>query len=164
MKKIALSDHLTCEELGHHYRKAKDPVERSRWHVLWLIAQGYSRAEIAKITSYTASWLTAIIKRYNAQGPAGVEDQRHRHPGPASLLTPILREELATALEGDAPDGGLWTGPKVAEWMSEKLKRPIYPARGWEALQSLGYRPITPRPRHRNADVEAQETFKKNAS
>lgn len=164
MKTIALADHLTREEIERQYRQTKDRVERSRWQVIWLIAQGYSRVEIAKITGYTASWITAIIKRYNAQGAAGVEDHRHRHPGPASLLTPALGEELAAALEGQAPDGGLWTGPKVAQWMSEKLNRPIYPVRGWEALRALEYRLLSPRPRHRNADPDAQEHFKKNPS
>lgn len=164
MKKIFLSDHLSSEEISQRYQQTKDVVERSHWQVIWLVSQGYNRGEIARIMGYTLAWISRIVKRYNTQGPQGLVDRRRHLPGAAPLLTPALREELAAALEQDAPDGGLWTGPKVAQWMSEKLNRPIYPVRGWEALKSLNYRRYTPRPRHRKADPEAQEEFKKNSS
>jgi len=35
---------------------------------------------------------------------------------------------------GKPADGGLWTGPKVAAWMSELLGRPVS-AQGWEYLR-----------------------------
>jgi hypothetical protein len=32
----------------------KDPVERSRWHFLWLLARGLTATVMASITGYSA--------------------------------------------------------------------------------------------------------------
>src|SRR3954449_5679641 len=38
------------------------------------------------------------------------------------------------------PDGGLWTGPKVARWMARELGlAAVLPQRGWEALKASGW-------------------------
>ncbi len=36
-KKLELIPHLSSEELQDRYRKAKDPVEVRRWHLLWKV-------------------------------------------------------------------------------------------------------------------------------
>ena len=40
MKPSELVPHRTSEELEHAYRQAERPVERSRWHLLWLKSKG----------------------------------------------------------------------------------------------------------------------------
>lgn len=161
MKRLKLSNHLALDELERRYRQASDPVARSHWQILWLLGQGRQTAEIASVTGYSLGWIRTIVGRYNADGPSGVGDRRHDNPGQAPLLSDALRAELEKALEQPHPDGGLWTGPKVAQWMSEKLGRRVHPPRGWELLQQLNYRSYVPRPRHAKADADAQETFKK---
>ena len=52
-----LEDHLTVEELGARYRRARDPVERSHVQIVWLIARGQSAKEAAEITGYSARWV-----------------------------------------------------------------------------------------------------------
>lgn len=161
MRRLKLADHLAVDELEQRYRQATDPVERSHWQILWLLRQGRPSTEVADVTGYSTTWLYVIVRRYNAEGAAGVGDRRHHNPGQVSLLSAALRAELEQALTGPAPDGGLWTGPKVAAWMSAKLGRKVHPPRGWELLQQLGYRSYVPRPRHAKADEQAQATFKK---
>jgi transposase len=162
MRRLKLADHLTVDELERRYRQASDPVERSQWQILWLLGQGRPTSEVADITSYSTTWLYESVHRYNAEGASGVGDRRHLNPGQAPLLPAALRAELEQALDGVAPDGGIWTGPKVAAWMSTKLGRKVHAPRGWEVLQQLGYRSYLPR--HAKADAEAQETFKKRLS
>lgn len=164
MKRLKLADHLTETELEQHYRQSTDPVARSQWHILWLLHQGHSGAEVAAISTYSTTWIYAIVRRYNADGPDSIGDRRHHNPGQTPLLSAELRGELERALDEPPPDGGVWTGPKVAQWMSDKLGRTIHAPRGWEILQLLGYRSYVPRPRHAKADVEAQEAFKKRLS
>jgi transposase len=164
MKRLRLNNHLAVDELEQRYRQASDPVARSHWQILWLLGQGRLTAEIAAVTGYSREWIRTIVGRYNAEGPNGVGDRRHHNPGQAPLLSPALRAELEVALEQRAPDGGLWTGPKVARWMSDKLGREVHAPRGWELLQQLNYRSYVPRPRHAKADAEEQETFKKSRS
>ena len=39
-KTIKFESHLSSEELEHSYRKARDPVLRSHYQILWLISEG----------------------------------------------------------------------------------------------------------------------------
>jgi len=164
MKRLKLAQHLTLDELEQRYRQESDPVARSHWQIIWLLHQGRLTAEVADVTSYSTTWIYTLVRRYNRDGPDALGDQRHHNPGKRPLLSPALRAELDRALAGPSPDGGLWTGPKVARWMSDKLGRTIRAVRGWELLQQLGYRSYVPRPRHAKADAETQESFKKRLS
>ncbi|MEJ7901263.1 MAG: winged helix-turn-helix domain-containing protein [Thermomicrobiales bacterium] len=161
---VTVTPHLPVEELAQRYRHAHDPVERTHWHLLWLVAAGHRVPEVASLVGYTANWVREIIRRYNATGPARITDQRQHSVGHPPLLTPALRAALATALDGPAPDGGLWTCAKVAAWMRDRLGRPVRSQRGWEAMRSLGFTPQRPRPRATNADPAAQAAFKKGGS
>lgn len=48
------------------------------------------------------------------------------------------QQELDQALDQPPADGGMWTGPKVAAWMRERLGRDVDPRLGWDYLQRLG--------------------------
>jgi hypothetical protein len=52
-RRISLEPHLTIDELEGRYRSTKDPVERSRWHFLWLLARGLTATVVAGITGYS---------------------------------------------------------------------------------------------------------------
>jgi transposase len=92
-----------------------------------------------------------------------VGDQRHQNPGQPPLAPPDVREKLAAALDGSAPDGGLWTSKKVAAWLAKELGvEHIHTARRWELMHQLGYRSYVLRPRHRKADPAEQDAWKKN--
>jgi Homeodomain-like domain-containing protein len=68
-KRIRLPLYLTDHELHEHYRQAHDPVERSHWHFLWLLARGLTATAIARVTGYSAYWIGQIARRYNRAGP-----------------------------------------------------------------------------------------------
>jgi transposase len=112
------------------------------------------------VTGYTVNWIRTIARRYHQRGPAGLEDRRHRNPGATGLLSAEPRTALAAALQQPPPDGGVWTGPKAAAWMTATLGHPIRPQRGWEALRRLGWTAKVPHPRHAKADHQAQAAFK----
>ncbi|MEO0949674.1 MAG: winged helix-turn-helix domain-containing protein, partial [Cyanobacteria bacterium J06641_5] len=71
------------------------------------------------------------------------------------------RERTREALQEQPPDGDLWDGPKVAQWMSDLLGRPIHPQRGWEYLKTLGMSRRRPRPAHIESDPEVQQEWEK---
>jgi transposase len=160
-KPLSIQTHLTLHELETRYRQAKDPVVRSHWQAIWLLAQGWASTQVAAITGYTVNWVRTLARRYNHLGAAGLEDRRHRNPGAAGLLSVAQRAAFVTALEQPPPDGGVWTGPKAAAWMAATLGRRVHPQRGWEVLRRLGWTSKVPRPRHAKAEPEAQATFKK---
>ena len=160
-RRLHVEAHLTVEELGQRHRAARDPIERSHWQIVWLAARGRSRAEISTVTGYHARWISTIIGRYNQAGPPALGDRRRANPGGHARLTDAQQQQLATDLTGPAPDGGLWTGPKVAQWIATATSEPAHPQLGWRYLVRLGYRPLRPRPHHAQADLDAQAAFPK---
>src|SRR5689334_15077127 len=110
---------------------------------------------------YTARWIRTIVSRYNRAGEAAILDRRRMQKGHPPLLTASQQKELDQALELPPADGGLWTGPKVAAWMQERLGREVDPRRGWDYLQRLGRSSRVPRPQHEQSDEATQQAFKK---
>ena len=160
-KRLSIQPHLGLDELERRYRAAKDPVARSHWQIVWLLAQGLASERVAAVTSYTANWVRTLAQRYNQYGPSGLGDRRHHNPGAAGLLSPTQLAELAQALAQPPPDGGRWTGPKVAAWMATPLHHPVHPQRGCEGLRHLGWAAQAPRPHQAQADPRAHAAFKK---
>lgn len=161
---IQLQPHLTVDDLERRYRAAKEPHERSWWQILWLLAQGRTATELAAVTGYSAYWIGQLAKRYNEQGPAGMQNCQHTTSRRAApLLSAELQEELRQALAGPAPEEDRWSGRTVAEWMSARLGRPVSRYRGWSYLRRLKPKPRhgIPRPRHALADPAEQDAFKK---
>jgi transposase len=164
MSASALVAHLSTAELGQRYRAAQQPIERSHLQIVWLLSQGRSECEVAAVTGYGARWITEVVRRYNAEGVDGLGDQRARNTGARPLLSQEDEAALREALAEPPTDGGLWSGPKVAAWMTARLGRKVWPQRGWDYLRKLGYSSQVPRPRHaKAASAEEQEAFKRGS-
>ncbi|HEU5198889.1 MAG TPA: helix-turn-helix domain-containing protein [Ktedonobacterales bacterium] len=144
-KRLKLTEHLSLAELEQRYRHAKDPVERSQWQILWLLARGAPSEQVAQATGYSLNWIRRIAQRYNTTGAAGVLDQRHHNSGAAPLLSAAQQEELRTVLQAALASEDMWTGPQVAAWIVTKVGHPVHPQRGWEWLRRLGFDPKTAR-------------------
>lgn len=68
-----------------------------------------------------------------------------RTAGRPAKLSTSLATELDKALRSLAPDGGLWTGPKVAAWIAQKSGHEVHHSTAWRALKRLGFSLQTPR-------------------
>ena len=160
-KYVTVATHLSPDELARRYRKAVDPVERSHFHIIWLLAQGKRVREVALVTDYCPNWIRILVRRYNQDGPQALADQRQHNRGALALLSGEQQGHLHHLLEQAPSVGGLWTGPKVAQWMSGQTGRKVHPQRGWDYLKHLGFSLQIPRPRHQKANTEQQEAFKR---
>jgi hypothetical protein len=116
---------------------------------------------VASVTGYCLEAIRQIVRRYNSEGPCGLVDRRHEHPGGQSLLSDIQQAQIWQALGGLPPDGGLWNGRKVADWIAELIGRPVGRQRGWEYLREMTFRKRTPRPEHEETDPVQQQEWKK---
>jgi transposase len=165
-RRIRLATHLSVEELEQRYRAAHEPHERTWWQIVWLLARGQTATRIAEITGYTRTWIGQIAKRYNTEGPAGmVNRQRTTSWRAPRMLSAEQQEEMRQAPSGPAPDGSKdWTCRAVADWMADKLGRPVQVQWGWDYLQRLKQSRQAPRPRHALADPEQQAEFKKTSA
>jgi len=141
--KAELKTHLTSDELKVRYREARDTAEARRWQLIHLVAQGWTIKRAAQAVDFNYDYAKEIIRRYNQQGPEAVPNQtQKRQVSPRSLLTVEQQCELKHALQLPAPDGGNWTGPKVAQWIAEKTGRShVWPQRGWDYLKRFQENP-----------------------
>jgi transposase len=148
--------------LKQAYQQSTCAVERRRIQVIRMMRRGKSRAEIKEVTAYSDVSIIEVVKRYNAQGLAGLKDQRHENPGAQPLLSDAQLLQLAQVVRKDYAKGVLWNGQKVLTWLKEEYGIEVYPQRAFEYLKQISMSQQIPRPRHRKADEIAQERFKKN--
>jgi transposase len=159
-----LHHRLSSDQLRERFRNCRDSKESRRWQILWLVSLGHTLVEAASFAGFSYDYARHVLSQYNKLGIRSVQKKliRTRKPGLSPLLSADQRRLLGRLLKGKAPDGGLWTGPKVAQWMSRQLGREIAPQRGWDYLKRLGYSLQAPRPRHVRASAVLQARFKKS--
>ena len=162
--RLQLEPHYSQDELRGFYLTSQDVVEQTRWQVILLLSEGVRSQEVARITGYCVAWVRTLAARYNRDGAAAMRDGRHDNRGGTPLLEESHRDELSAALEQIPEEGGVWSGPKVAAWMSRRLGHPVHPQRGWEYLRRLGFTSQRPRPKHPDGDPAAQESFPPRAA
>ena len=51
-KRLKLEPHQTPSELSKLYRQASDPIERTRYQIIWLLATGRVTEDVAEVTDY----------------------------------------------------------------------------------------------------------------
>ncbi|WP_219907747.1 IS630 family transposase [Aphanothece hegewaldii] len=163
-RKAHLENYLSSEQLKERYRQTKNKVESRRWHLLWLVSEKWKIKEAAAAVGYNYDYAKEVIKAYNEQGEEAIKNKprlRKKTFGKA-LLNEAQLEELRERLKQPPPDQGIWTGPKVAHWIAQKIGREkVWPQRGWDYLKKFRYSLKVPRPRHQRAETEQQEQFKK---
>lgn len=154
--------HLSVDEVEKRFRTCKEVSVKSWWQAIWLRMKGKTTTEVSQIISSKPDWVRQLVRRWNSLGVDGMKDARKQN-GRAPILSPEQQRELLEALMQPAPDGGLWNGNKVAQWISQKIGREVPYNRGWIYMRALGFSCQTPRPRHQDADKIKQDEFKKNS-
>jgi transposase len=128
---------------------------------MWLISKGgRQRKEIAEILGISKSQLSDWVHAYNLQGEEFALDGR-RHNGNELLLSAEQMEELSFALEGEAPDGGVWTGPKVSSWIRERFGVEFSDNTARAYMRRLDDELKTARPLHPKSEEQTQQEFQK---
>lgn len=108
-KRVTVTTEVTTEELHERSRHAANPIERTHWHILWLLKEGHTSDERASMLGYTARWIRPIVGRSNRAGEQAILDQRLTLPGAPCLLPIEQQKELDQALDQPPADGGLWS-------------------------------------------------------
>jgi transposase len=163
---ITLKPHLSTDELYRRYRVCRHPQEKVRWRALHLISQGEQANRAARRVGRTSGWITQLARRYNERGPEAVPNQQGElRSGGKPHLDTKAAQALDQALRSGAPDGGLWTAPKVAAWIAERTGQTVHESTAWRYMRRLGFTLQVPRPRHqRRATAEEQAAFKKSSA
>ena len=118
-KRIVIAPHLSIEELQARFREAKTTTQVHHYQIIWLLACGKTTAEVMAVTGYSRGWIYELVRGYNHLEPESLGDQRCKNTDCDPLLNDVERAQLWQVLQQPPPDGGLWNGRKVADWMSE---------------------------------------------
>ena len=163
--RLPMVPHLSPEEIARRYRAGRSGLEKAHWQVLWLLTRSPdppAPAEVAPQVGLTPSWVGTLLKRGNAEGPAGLADRRPARDGGRPVLSDEQHSALAEALQGRPDDGGLWTGPEVAADVRTRGGVAVRKQTGWRWLRRPGFSPQAPRPRNpKAATAERQREWKR---
>jgi transposase len=138
-KRITVVEHTSVAQLEQFYKQASGGVESRKarcleastrqtlrqFQIIWLLAQGKKTEEVEEITGHSRTWIYALVKRYYELGIEGLGDLRHQNKGALPLIDDVQQAQLWQVLQEKAPDGGLWNGRKVADWLTSLTGRQI---------------------------------------
>jgi len=156
---------MTASELRRAASSCRDADASRRMLALALVFEGAPRAEAARSCGMDRQTLRDWVHRYNDEGLPGLSNRSGQ--GRKPLLDDDQRARLADLVrKGPDPeqDG-------VVRWRRVDLKRRIehefdvvmHERTVGAQLAALGFRRLSVRPQHPNADEEAQEAFKKTS-
>ncbi len=156
--RLSISPHLTHEEIAARCRTCRSGLEKTHWEALRLLTRPVDpppAAAVADALGLSAGWVRSLIRRWNAEGPDGLADRRKATNGGREKLSIDRQVDLWDALRHAPPDGGLWTGPKVAAYVRGRWGVIVAKSTGWRWLRGLGFSLQVPRPRHPEAATPA---------
>ena len=118
-----------------------------------------SARQISDITLFSESHVRNIHADYRVNGLLGLNDNR----GGRYRENLTFEEELRflKPFEETSKNGSLIVGSPVKKAYEEKVGRSVPKSTIYRLLDRHGYRKITPYRRHKKANKEEQETFKK---
>ena len=154
---------LTASELRKAASGEKDSAAARRILALALVLDGVDRKTAAETCGMDRQTLRDWVHRYNAAGLAGLRNLKS--PGPGSKLTARQQAELAELVEA-GPDPAVhgvvrWRRVDLRDELQRRFGVALHERSVGKVLAKLGYRKLSVRPRHPQADEEAQEAFKK---
>jgi len=154
--------HLPLEELVRLERIEKDATRSKRLRIVILAIGGYTAPAIAMSVGLSRRICQRWVARYNAEGLEGLEDRRGQEPEPT--LTPKQEQQVCQRLEaGPRPEDQVCSlrGIDVQRILATEFGVQRSLPAVYHLLHRLGYSYLRPRPRHRRADPQAQEEFKR---
>jgi transposase len=155
----------SAEVLRREARRSKDNRQARRLLAIAMVLDGASREAAARAAGMDRQTLRDWVHRYNAQGVAGLIDRKR------SGRRPRLDEDQLRELDSLIEEGPAIAVNKVVRWRCADLKAALKERFGVEVserhvgriLKKRGFRRLSVRPRHPQADEAAQETFKKTS-
>jgi transposase len=159
-RSLPVAPHLGLDEL-RQLERTVPAADRVRVLAVRLMAEGRPATEVGLLVGFSPEWVRTLVHRYNAEGSEALGDGRRHNAGRQPLLDAAQQAALRTALQGAAPDGGIWTCRWVAWWMAQTLGQPVGLQRAWVWMRRLGFTPQRPRPRETQAETATQDAWKR---
>jgi transposase len=156
---------LTPAELRAAATRTKGVSAARRMLCLAMVLEGSDRTTAAETCGMDRQTLRDWVHRYNAEGLPGLYDRKRL--GARPKLTAEQRAALAAMVEA-GPDPAVhgvvrWRRVDLRDELQRQFGVELHERSVDKVLKRLGYRRLSVRPRHPEADDEAQEAFKKTS-
>ena len=160
---LPIRDGLTPEALRRQARHEANRRAALRMLAVANALEGMSRAEAARLAGMERQALRDAVVRYNAEGLAGLYDR------PKSGRPPRLSEAeravlAARVFRGPDPERDgvcTWTRADLGCWLEKRFGKAFHPSSLSRVLKRLDLSRQKTRPVHPEADLAAQERFRK---
>ena len=140
LRELTAEERSAIDKLAHARTAPARRVERAR--IIWYASQGQSAPAIAEQLRLDADTARGWIRRFNAEGLAGLED-RPRAGRPPTYSPEQVAEVVAAALTAPKALGlpfACWTLDRLAAYLDEHRRIPIRRSRIDEILRAEGLR------------------------
>ena len=162
--KITRHDY-TAAELRREAARSGDAGQARRLLALALVLEGVSRTEAATVCGMDRQTLRDWVHRYNEEGIAGLFDRKASGPEPRLGAEQLI--ELAAIVEkGPDPEkDGIVRYRRIdlRDLIEERFGLRFHERTIGKILHGLGFRHMSVRPRHPQADKDVQDAFKKTS-
>lgn len=159
---MKVKDWLPQAELKRLERCERDAGRGRRLRIVILSLEGWTAPAVAMAVGLSRRVCQQWVYRYNQAGLAGLNDDRGRKP--QSPLTPEQEEAVAQRLEAGPTEKDevcSLRGKDIQRILAEEFGLLRSLAGVYHLLHRLHYSYLRPRPRHRKADSEKVEAFKR---
>ena len=152
---------LTPAELRAAATRTKDVSAARRMLCLAMVLEGSDRTTAAETCGMDRQTLRDWVHRYNAEALPGLYDRKRL--GARPKLTAEQSAALAAMVEA-GPDPAVhgvvrWRRVDLRDELQRQFGVELHERSVGKVLKRLGYRRLSVRPRHPEADEEAQEAF-----
>ncbi len=154
---------LSEVELLEWTRQATTPAECRRRLAVWITTlHGWPAHEVARLLGVSKQAIWAWMGQYNRLGPEGL-DREGRGGRRWAFLSWEQEERLLASMRAEALEGRVMTAKHVYARVCETAKREVSLGYVYRLMHRHDWRKLSPRPRHVQADPQAQAEFKKNS-
>jgi transposase len=163
-KSTSAVDEALRKQAEQDYESLSNGIVAMRLQVIIALGNNLPIPTISQFCRKSRKTLFRWVSDYKEQGLAGLSDDpkghRQRH------LTPQQEEEIKRWVRGQINPAGQpihWTLEQLSLTILERMKVEISIPRLSYWLNTWGFTPKVPRPRHKKANSQAQEEFKKKS-
>ena len=150
---------------GLRRRAKKEPHRRAALRMLAIAnaLEGMSRADAARVVGIERQSLCDAVKRFNAEGIAGLADRPkgHRRERLSEAEQAVLINSILRRPDPDRGEPSAWTLPDLCRFIEERFAKTMGPQSMSRVVRRLGLSRQKARPVHPQKKAKEAEAFQK---
>jgi len=161
---LRVNESLTTAELAKLAKREREARVRGRIVAIRYLRLGHTVPEAANALGMSERQLRNWVQRYNAEGVAGLRD-RPRPGQPPHLAVDQVERFKERIRKGARSEDRVCVlrGMDVRRILQEEFEAQYSLPGVYFLLHRLGFSSLVPRPKHEQADEQAQAAFKKTS-